>query len=99
MNIHDAMKQSTPGPLVCQKIGNNHDQHMLYDETTGKTVVLAVEGKANAAMLAHAYNHLPKLLEAIHELIDLEERMGKSCTQQVKNAYNIIAEAEEVEGI
>jgi hypothetical protein len=50
--------------LEYQKIGNDYDQYMLYDES-GKTVASSIEGESLAQLLASA----PDMLEALKDLL------------------------------
>lgn len=116
MNIKEAYAKATSGPYYpglpirsTDTIGINAMRVIEYDdqEHTEETIAEVLPGcgeeqqKIDAALLAHAYNHLPKVLEALKTYVeadgqaDLEEASLFSSDLR-KDFLDIIAEASEV---
>lgn len=56
----------TPGPWFAKRLGNPYDQHTVYVEKTGRTIVTSCEGEANARLIAAG----PELLEACQHMLN-----------------------------
>ena len=78
MKLSDAMEKATKGPLHVQDNGNggciyitgdhaeDGDVCDLYHKTAQDGIIFRKHNcEANAALLAHCFNHGPKLLEAL----------------------------------
>tara|TARA_R110002126_G_scaffold107508_5_gene242963 strand:+ start:4172 stop:4516 length:345 start_codon:yes stop_codon:yes gene_type:complete len=113
MNLKEAMKLATPGPLsVSAKRDTHYDLYgrgmtigsllSCVDEAQVSENVFAnkiAEAKANAALLAHWYNHGPELLSHLKSIIAairMNEDMG-NWYEDVEPAEEVIAKCEEVE--
>ena len=109
MKIEEAMKKATPGPWETWSIAHPDEKPrpglVLMPEKAngggGHKYVSCGGGnvEANAALLAHWYNHGPKLLAAMKNLLDAPVDGGISTSDTIDEAHEAIAAASEVEGI
>lgn len=58
-------------PWIFNKAGNDHDQWMIYNELSGKTLAI-VFGKANAEFITLACNNHYQLLDALKKVRSIE---------------------------
>jgi hypothetical protein len=104
MKLNDALKQTTPGPLRTQKCRCGHKccDSWLIEPICDS---VCISGKANAAVLVHAWNMLPKIRDAL--LSDLypcgscpDAGKAKECSCDQHTAWvKLLHEIEEVPGI
>ena len=102
MELSKALEQATERPWR-----TGHTVHMIYGSTitieadnAGATVADVYMGEtdeADAALICHAVNMLPELVEVLSDcLITLDEAGECLCA---KRGHTILARAKEVEGI
>lgn len=76
MTLTEAYKQATPGPLIRPSLLATHlvdSQGRMIADVPHPNWMTTEQGFANAALLAHAFNVLPKLVVALE---DMEQDMG-----------------------
>ena len=101
MNINEAIKLATPGPLGIYA----KDDIFLTENADGscRMAPFAREDEATARLLAHWYNHGPELLEAIKEAIDIVGEEGDHNCQETCDVYFLLKplldKASNVEGL
>tara|TARA_R110002110_G_scaffold7042_6_gene34991 strand:+ start:4592 stop:4915 length:324 start_codon:yes stop_codon:yes gene_type:complete len=106
MKIQEAMKRATKRPisvtdntLWSPSFGRNEEQphyETLVADTAPDGWEDGPKHRANAALLAHWYNHGPELLEALKDV--LKEYNAHWCDDLPSiRAFKLIAKCEEVE--
>jgi hypothetical protein len=97
------------GDTLGVNVQHNEDGGESYEETIAEVLPSTKEGqqKADAAYLAHCANHLPKLVEAFREIMEINnespsacrKRMGTRRGNSIAVASRALAAAQEVEGV
>jgi len=109
MNIKEATKLATPGPLTVHEGGYFGDYLRAHPtkETPGGEIICECKDRPTSELLAHWYNHGPELLEALEAVLTdgiettTETGIGvlTETSEAAKRAVELIAECEEVEGL
>jgi len=94
MNVHDAMKKATPGPLYVAERGEQGP----YLRSMSGGLVAEARDTEDAALLAHWYNHGPELLDFVTRLGECKSS-DETHDLIVNHAGELIEDASEVEGI
>ena len=113
MNLKEAREKATPGPLIVQGIEDKRTstdatltaftpkfgcpRYVARVYGQGVFSNMCDERDANAALLAHCFNHFDEVVDALDELIGAIENQYE--TEYVLRFRKILASAKEVEGI
>ena len=106
MKYTEAVKLATPGPLM---MGDGNTRHSVRLHTTEAVVCEVyddnkevVNGRVNAALPAHCYNHFGELLDTLKDMRGLAVWNGweaqEPARSALKRAKKVIAKCDEVAG-
>ena len=93
ISLEEAYKKATKGPLIAKKFTvSARGKHIFYTNTEPE-----FNGIANAALLAHSFNVLPKVVKALNEARNLIKCVGHGRGVTYDAILLALAEASTVE--